>query len=773
MPSEPELRDHSGSRAVLIGTWDYEHLPPVPAAQHSLQRMSDLLTSPICGWPPDRITMVANRARPGDLFDDLVELYSQTDSDGVALFYFVGHGQPDSDDRLCLGLAGSRTEAARRASTSLLFDNVRDALRQADAGTKVVILDCCFAGLAAANKLSGGDFLDMVRGTGAYTMAASGAYSPAWFEDDQTITRPQTFFTKYFVDTVEAGIPHERAVLPLDVIFATAADRLVRDGKPKPTSTVRHEAGRLAFARNLTPATDPVDSQAEIARLTAKLEEAQAHAEELAERNLEAQRQIQQLLSTRQHNLSTEEKRDFDDRLDSLARSLNDTAAETAQAVDDRERVRHALVEVAPALQVIPLGTGHEWDDVELAASTLPVAEVLRRIAEVAGAGERGAGDEGTAERTEAQDRAVQRILLSCGLRPVPELAELAIGLKRSDRDADARTVLRLAAQRTGDEIADLVRRLRAAPLPEPERQLLGPMTPVGPDRTTADFFAQAEARHEEFFRSFSERKPLSHAVLAPAAVRPAGEVVEVATALAESGADADDIRYLLQCAGWQKSSAQITELVEALRTAGRDADADVVLERAGGRPVAVVAELIQTAAAQGRKADIQTILRGKPLDPRSAKDRRTLAATLKQTSLDEAVWRPALKGPTLRERWTAQSQGFGWSPGPTLARFVPYSVAALLIGLGLSQHAAAPGLGWLNWLATVGSAAIMLIAARLIYWTLDELVWNGFASFHHGSEVVLIPVMAACFLTGYVLLPLAGADPLGLALRNWMAWRF
>jgi hypothetical protein len=276
-------------------------------------------------------------------------------------------------------------------------------------------------------------------------------------------------------------------------------------------------------------------------------------------------------------------------------------------------------------------------------------------------------------------------------------------------------------------------------------------------------------ARHEEFVRTFSEREPLWHAVLAPAAVRPARDVVEVVTALAESGADAGDMEYLLNCAGWQKSAAQITDLTQALRDAGRDADADIVLGRAGGRPADIVAELIQTAGAEGRNADIETMLQGKPNESRGARDRRILAAVLEQTSLDEAVWRPALK----RQSSSDRPKAFGWQRGPTLARFIPYSVAALLIGLGLSQHAVAPELDSLTWLATAASAALTLIAARVIYWALDELIWDGFGCFHDGSALVLVPVMAASFLIGYFLLPLVGADPLGALLRDWMAWRF
>lgn len=287
MPS----RDLAGSRAVLIGTADYIHLPPVPAAGNSLARMGALLTGPLCGWPVDRVSVIDNWDSPGNLHDQLIEVFSDTDPDGVALFYYVGHGQPDEQDRLCLGLVGSRTEHHRRASTSLRFDDVRGALVACEARTKIVMLDCCFAGLAARSRqsLSGTDVLDMVRGAGAYTMAASGAYLPAWFETDAA--KPQTYFTKYFVDVVESGIEGEPAGLTLDRVFAETHARLGRDGKPEPTHTARHEAGRTVFARNAAPVEEQVDLGSRIAQLEERLRTAEAEvaalrgkAEETGER---------------------------------------------------------------------------------------------------------------------------------------------------------------------------------------------------------------------------------------------------------------------------------------------------------------------------------------------------------------------------------------------------------------------------------------------------------------------------------------------------------
>ena len=57
MTEKSTLRDYKRSRAVLIGTSDYVHLPGVPAAANSLERMVSLLSSDLCGWPPEKISV--------------------------------------------------------------------------------------------------------------------------------------------------------------------------------------------------------------------------------------------------------------------------------------------------------------------------------------------------------------------------------------------------------------------------------------------------------------------------------------------------------------------------------------------------------------------------------------------------------------------------------------------------------------------------------------------------------------------------------------------
>ena len=292
MTNKKPLREYRNSRAVLIGTSDYTHLPTVRAAANSLDRMSNLLTSGLCGWPKGQVSVIRNEQGPGNLPDRLITLFE--DAADVALFYFVGHGQVDIEDQLCLGLVGSRTEPHRRASTSLQFHAVRRAMLGSPAKTKIIILDCCFAGLAnkVANTLGPVDLLDRTAGTGAYTMAACSSYATAWFEDGPKRSA-QTYFTKYLADLIESGIPDEASALRLRTIFDWLRETLARDRRPVPEDRSIDSAGDFLFAYNAAPssayaedaaaATDPAAHVLE--NQNAILENQNAIAVNLAERS--------------------------------------------------------------------------------------------------------------------------------------------------------------------------------------------------------------------------------------------------------------------------------------------------------------------------------------------------------------------------------------------------------------------------------------------------------------------------------------------------------
>lgn len=245
--------DYSRSRAVLLGTWQYAHLAPTgDAVKNSFYRMKSLLTSPVCRWPTDRVETIINERKPGDLPFRLAELFA--DVDGTALFYFVGHGQQDSQDKLCMGLVESRDEVQYRGATSLQFSAVWNALYHCSASTKIIIMDCCFAGLAARDAATLGDSFDvasMADCEGTYSIAASGEYGWARFEQDSDkVAQPQTHFTRCLVDLLERGMPGKPEALSFNVIFPQLRRQMRAAKLPEPTQRNTKSAGDFAFARN-------------------------------------------------------------------------------------------------------------------------------------------------------------------------------------------------------------------------------------------------------------------------------------------------------------------------------------------------------------------------------------------------------------------------------------------------------------------------------------------------------------------------------------------
>jgi DNA-binding CsgD family transcriptional regulator len=251
--------------------------------------------------------------KSSDLPDQLITSFEAVTD--VAVFYFVGHGQISSDNQLCLGLMRSRPDSNRRAATSLRFADVRQALQESSAAVKIVLLDCCFSGLAAEPTLTGpeGDVLDLISGTGAYTMAATSAYTTAWYENEAGLAEPQTYFTKYLADLVEEGIPGQPAQLRLDPLFKQLRNNLAVAGRPIPCSRAVNDAREFVFAYNAAPPTTHRDPEQELATLSLAL----------AEKEREVDRLKEQMASTEPRD--AEQVRELLDAIDNAARPLDDT----------------------------------------------------------------------------------------------------------------------------------------------------------------------------------------------------------------------------------------------------------------------------------------------------------------------------------------------------------------------------------------------------------------------------------------------------------------
>jgi S-DNA-T family DNA segregation ATPase FtsK/SpoIIIE len=303
--------------------------------------MASTLTSELCGWPEERVFVFADAPNLTELNMEIAQRFEPVHD--VALFYYVGHGQPDDEDQLCMYLPGTMPKSNLRQVTSLGFREVRKALNYSQAKTKIVILDCCFSGLATwpERALAATDMLSMTAGTGAIVMAASNAYNTAWFEPDSH-QEPHTYFTRYLAETIESGIPGKPSFLTLGHIFADLSERLRRDSLPSPTSNVRDRAGDFIFARNVAPnrTIAPTQDAAAVRMLLADVEEQTlkmlVERAEAATRDLEAFKAGQQQRAADHAMLQQLDTANASLPLECRLLDLLDLQTPTAEAVEAR-----------------------------------------------------------------------------------------------------------------------------------------------------------------------------------------------------------------------------------------------------------------------------------------------------------------------------------------------------------------------------------------------------------------------------------------------------
>jgi hypothetical protein len=286
--------DFSRSSAILIGTSEYAYFPQIPAAKNSVERMQQLLTGPLCEWPESRVRTYLNCSATDNLLVELVRIAVATED--VLFFYYVGHGWPTLREDLCMGLVDTSTDPLEREFTGLLMENVRWMIAQSQARVKIIVLDCCYSGIATENRQGGAGDAEYIAGLarvrGAYTLTATQAHTSAHFELG---VNPMTYFTKNLVELVQSGIAEAPDTLTLGQIFPHLRHRLVQQRLPAPSQLNIDEGGAFVFARNATSSEAKVDPYVELEKLRIQLEEAAARELVQQRRLLELSQEIKNI----------------------------------------------------------------------------------------------------------------------------------------------------------------------------------------------------------------------------------------------------------------------------------------------------------------------------------------------------------------------------------------------------------------------------------------------------------------------------------------------
>ncbi|BCJ54073.1 hypothetical protein Asp14428_55480 [Actinoplanes sp. NBRC 14428] len=501
---------------VIVGSSRYRHLDPLPTVAANVGEMGKLFTDELFwGLPEENCVRLLDPDRPAAVLDALARAAEEA-SDAL-VFYFAGHGvlRPDAYD-LYLALEEGALE---RWWHAVRYDDIRRIMTdQAKATAKVVLLDCCFAGMAMMPGMgAGAEIGDRVRIEGTYLMTAVAETAVALAPR----TEPLTAFTGAFVQVVREGVPDGPDVLDFHTLYLRTKSALEAVGRPTPQQRAGKEGGRIALVRNVALHESSRAAVREQASLT------------------EQERRSLHLPPARLRDLLAELSVRDDDAAERLLRAVGSMRTEQG------------------------------------------VAAVVHEVAKAGGAGQAGAVLAGAARRRPAsllaliealretgQDEQVTRLLAACAEQPADRVTALAAQLLEAD-DSEALDVLldaAIGARPDRPRISLLVALLTAGLHDRVGAVLagLGSRLPAAQTVEIADALRDAGQEQAAF--------SLYEAVAGLVAVRPLGVAAQLAAAMHRAGRErqASDLVELM--AAGHHTRRERVGLLDALWTAGAPA---------------------------------------------------------------------------------------------------------------------------------------------------------------------------------------------------------
>ena len=239
-----------------MSAYEYAEFPPIRTARNSLQAMRALLSDPaLCGWAPERITVIPNPISAADLAAAVADLAESTT--GVLLLYYVGHGVLSARGELCLTVTSTRPN--RPKISGLPWDTLADVLRACPARVRLVILDCCFAG-QAIEALSGDaepGLADIAYVEGVYTLTATTRNRTAHVPPPGQQDTACTSFTGALRDLIRSGIPGKPPRLTFGDIYPVLRQRLRAKALPAPNQRGTDTAHQFPFTANAAARIGP------------------------------------------------------------------------------------------------------------------------------------------------------------------------------------------------------------------------------------------------------------------------------------------------------------------------------------------------------------------------------------------------------------------------------------------------------------------------------------------------------------------------------------
>lgn len=243
------LADPRKSRAVLVGVSKYDQMPEdrqLPAVASSLERLDELLCDPEIWGLSRKNCIVIQEPKDSETVVGALRQAAAEASD-TFLFYYAGHGVTHQFSSGELFLALSGTYEPFGAHTALNYEFVRGELIKAKAQNRVVLLDCCWSGLAVDGRAMGAEqFAAVAAVDRAAVLTASARTKTALSVPGEKFTA----FSGALIDLLGGGDPRGPAVFDMGYLYQALETSLRSRGRPLPMLGATRGGEKVAIARN-------------------------------------------------------------------------------------------------------------------------------------------------------------------------------------------------------------------------------------------------------------------------------------------------------------------------------------------------------------------------------------------------------------------------------------------------------------------------------------------------------------------------------------------
>lgn len=238
---------------MLIGASTFDRsdqLPNLPAVHNNLVDLWTVLTDPSTGiFAKNRCRVVEEPSTPPDAVRPLDLLARQAED--LLLVYYAGHGvQHPLRDELYLAV-GSTDETILSAS-AVAFETIRDAVENSPARTKLLILDCCYSGMAVGAMSAATLRPSEVRIEGTSVIASSPRNKFSFAPPGDRYTA----FSAELIRLLKDGPSIGGLPLTVQTLFGGLLAAMANRNMPSPQMSSRNTSGELLLRRPPPPNID-------------------------------------------------------------------------------------------------------------------------------------------------------------------------------------------------------------------------------------------------------------------------------------------------------------------------------------------------------------------------------------------------------------------------------------------------------------------------------------------------------------------------------------